>query len=369
SLEYERTLQRVAELAVPELADWCGVSIPGEDGLIEQVAVAHVDPEKVRFAWELSQKYPVWADEPAGSAAVIRDGRTQTVTDITDEMLLEATKDKEHFELIRALGMRAAVIVPMTTPGGTIGALTLVTAESGRTFSAADVELAEEVARRAGAAVQNARLYTERSHIARTLQRGLLPPQLPEMLGWASATLYLPAGRENWVGGDFYDSFPIEGGWMLVVGDVVGHGPGAAALTAEARYTLRTAGMLSGSALVALEQLNSGLFARDPGMALCTAACVTLRQAEGRGTAEVVCAGHPLPLLVRGGDVKSVGRPGAMLGAWEDRAWAPITVPLDAGEVLVLYTDGVVDAEGDGERFGEARLKTAVAGARDASDA
>ena len=149
------------------------------------------------------------------------------------------------------------------------------------------------------------------------------------MPGWASATLYRPAGRENWVGGDFYDAFAIEGGWMLVVGDVVGHGPGAAAITAEARYTLRTAGMLSGSALVALEQLNRGLFARDPGMALCTAACVTLREADGRGEVEVVCAGHPLPLLLRDGGVEPVGRPGPILGAWAEREWQPVIVPLD----------------------------------------
>jgi len=369
SLEYEHTLQRVAELAVPELADWCGVSIPGDDELIEQVAVAHVDPEKVQFAWELSQRYPVSADEPGGTAAVIRDGQTQLVTDFDDAMLVAAAKDEVHLELIRTLGIRAALIVPMTTPSGTIGALTLVTSESGRTFTAADVELAQEVARRAGSAVENARLYTERSHIARMLQRGLLPPRLPEMPGWACATLYRPAGRENWVGGDFYDAFQIEDGWMLVVGDVVGHGPGAAALTAEARYTLRTAAMLSGSALVALEQLNRGLYARDPGMALCTAACVTLREDEGRGTAEVVCAGHPLPLLTRDGGVRGVGRHGPMLGAWERKNWVSSTVQLDPGEVLVLYTDGVVDAEGEEERFGESRLRAVLADARDAGDA
>jgi PAS domain S-box-containing protein len=369
SLDYETTLQQVADLAVPDLADWCGVSIPRDDGIIEQVAVAHVDPTKVQFAWELSERYPVRTEEPAGTAAVIRDGKTQVVTDVTDEMLEQSAKDATHLELIQALGIRAGVIVPMTTPGGTIGALTLVTAESGRTFSPADVELAEEIGRRAGAAVENARLYTERSHIARTLQRGLLPPQLPEMPGWAAATLYRPAGKENWVGGDFYDAFEIEDGWMVVVGDVVGHGPGAAALTAEARYTLRTAATLSGSSLVALEQVNRGLYTRDPGMALCTAACVTLRQHGDRCTAEVVCAGHPLPFLVDGDQVRTIGQPGPMLGAWEERDWVTSTCTLGADETLVLYTDGVIDAEGDGERFGETRLRNLLVGTRDANDA
>lgn len=369
SLDYQRTLQRVAELAVPKLADWCGVSMPDPDGCIRQVAVAHVDPEKVAFARRLSERYPVRADEPTGTAAVIRDGQTQLINNISDELIEQAAKDPEHLALIRELGMHSAMVVPMATPAGVIGALTLVTAESARTFSSADVDLAEEMGRRAGAAVENARLYTERSHIARTLQRGLLPPQLPDMPGWASATLYRPAGDENWVGGDFYDAFPIEGGWMLVVGDVVGHGPEAAALTAEARYTLRTAAMLSGSALVALDQLNRGLFARDPGMALCTAACVTLTEVGGKGVAEVVCAGHPPPLRVRDGQVEAVGRAGPMLGAWEEKAWAPVAVALDPGDVLVLYTDGVVDTQGESERFGEERLRTAIADVGDAVDA
>ncbi len=371
SLDYERTLQRVAELAVPELADWCGVSMPDADGLIRQVAVAHVDPEKVEFAQRLAERYPVRADEPTGAPAVIRAGKTQTFNHIPDELLVQVAKDAEHLALLSELGMRAATVVPMTGPSGTTGALTLVRAESGRTFTHADVDLAEEIGRRAGAAVESARLYTERSHIARTLQRGLLPPQLPEMPGWAAAARYRPAGKENQVGGDFYDAFPVRGGWMVVVGDVVGHGPEAAALTAEARYTLRAVATLSGSALVALDQLNRELFVRDPGLALCTAVCVTLSEVAGRPTAEVVCAGHPAPLLVhdRDGRVEAVGRDGPLLGAWEDKTWTPVAVSLDPGDVLVLYTDGVVDSQGASERFGDTRLMEALAGAADARDA
>ena len=370
SLDYEHTLQRVAELAVPELADWCALSMPDGEGCIRQVAVAHAEPEKVALARRLSESYPVSDDEPAGVALVIREGRAQTINQIRDEMLVQMAKDPEHLELLREVGMRAAMIVPMGSRGGIIGALTLVSAESGRTFTPADEDLGAELARRAGAAVENSRLYTERSHIARTLQRGLLPPEMPEMPGWCSATLYRPAGRENWVGGDFYDTFPVEGGWMLVIGDVVGHGPEAAALTAEARYTLRTAAMLSGgSALVALGELNRGLYARDPGMALCTAVCVTVREVEGRGHAEIVCAGHPLPLLLRDGRVETIGRSGPMLGAWEEKSWMPVEVSLADGDVLVLYTDGVVDAEGGGQRFGEPGLRRAIAGAGDAEDA
>ena len=369
SLDYQRTLRRIAEMAVPELADWCAVSMPDGNGWIRQVAVAHVDPEKIAFAQEISERYPVRDDEPAGAAQVIREGEAQVFNDIPDELIVAAAKDDAHLELIRELGLRAAVVVPMKTGSGTIGALTLVTAESGRTFSEADVELVQELARRAAIAVENARLYTERSHIARTLQRGLLPPQLPAMPGWVSATLYRPAGAQNLVGGDFYDAFPVEHGWMLVVGDVAGHGPEAASLTAQARYTLRTTAMLTGSPLAALDQLNSELVTTDPGMALCTAACALLRERNGTTRAEVVCAGHPLPLVLRKDGVEPVGRFGPMLGAWGDKTWTPVDVPIEDGDTLVLYTDGVIDAEGAEDRFGEQRLEAVLAGARNAEDA
>ena len=369
SLDYEHTLQRVAELAVPELADWCVVSMPDGEGCIRQVAVAHAEPEKMAFARMLAERYPVSEDAPAGVPQVIREGRAQTINQIPNEMLEQVAKDPEHLRLLREVGMRAVTILPLETRAGVIGALTLVSAESGRTFTPADVKLAGELARRAGAAVETSRLYTERSHIARTLQSALLPPQLPEMPGWNAATLYRAAGRENWVGGDFYDAFPVEGGWMLVVGDVVGHGPEAASLTAEARYTLRTAAMLSGSAVVALSELNRGLYERDPGTALCTAVCVTLREVGGKGSAEIVCAGHPLPLLLRDGRVEAAGRCGPMLGAWEEKSWMPVEVPLGDGDVLVLYTDGVIDAEGEEQRFGEAGLRGALTGTGTADEA
>ena len=369
SLEYEETLQQVAEMAVPELADWCGVSMPDGHGMIRQVAVAHVDPGKIAFAQEISARYPQSEDDPTGAAAVIRDGQTQVFNHIPEELIVRTARDAEHLELIRGLGLRAVAVVPMKTGGETIGALSLVTAESGRTFSAAEVELAEELARRAATAVVNARLYTERSYIAQTLQRGLLPPRLPEIPGWASAALYRPAGEENWVGGDFYDAFPVEGGWMLVVGDVAGHGPEAASLTAQARYTLRTTAMLTGSPLKALDQLNSELVASHPGMALCTAALVLLREVDGGARAQVVCAGHPLPLVLRNGEVEAIGGFGPMLGAWGDKTWTPVDVPIERGDTLVLYTDGVVDAEGAEERFGEHRLVAVLAGARDADEA
>ena len=245
TLDYAATLQRVAELAVPELADWCVVSLPDGRGRIVPVAVAHADPAKVALARELSERYPTRADAPSGTARVIREGRALLENRITPEMLEAAARDEEHLRLLQSVGMRSAMVLPMTVGRRTIGALSLVNAESGRTITPAARDLAEELARRAATAVDNARLYTERTHIATTLERGLRPPDLPELAGWSAATLYRPAGEFSQVGGDFYDVFPGPEGPIVLIGDVVGQGAEAATLTSLARYTLRTGSPVS----------------------------------------------------------------------------------------------------------------------------
>ena len=368
SLDYEQTLQQVAELAVPQLADWCVVSMPERDGLIRNVAVAHADPDRVAFARELASRYPSRADDAGGIAKVIRDGTSQLANEIPDEMLVAVAQDEQHLGLLRSVGMRAGLTVPMSAGRKIVGALSLLSAESSRRFSSADVELAEEVARRAGTAVENARLYTERSRIAHTLQTALLPGRLPDMPGWATATLYRSAGMENWVGGDFYDAFAVRGGWLALIGDVAGRGAEAAALTGVARYTLKTAATLLQDPLAAIRTLNAELLGREQ-MSLCSIAAVVLREHEASASAEVICAGHPLPLLVRDGAVRPIGSFAPMLGAYAIDEWERATVQLEDGDVLVLYTDGVVDTVGDGERFGEERLERTlqdVTGAQDA---
>jgi PAS domain S-box-containing protein len=368
SLDYERTLQQIAEIAVPELADWCGVSLPDGRGYVRTVAVAHVDPDKVAFARRLGERYPSSADAPSGTPAAIRDGVSQLANEISDEMLAAAAQDDEHLELLRSVGMRAGLTVPMSAAGRNVGALSLLSTESGRRFTAADVALAEELARRAGTAVENARLYTERLHIARTLQMGLLPGRIPQIPGWRVATLYRPAGDENWVGGDFYDAFAVRGGWLTVVGDVAGRGAEAAALTGLARNTLRTAAKLLDDPLAAIGTLNAELRTQER-MSLCSVAAVLLCEDGERATAQVICAGHPLPLLVRDGRVRPVGEFSPMLGAHDVGEWSRTSVELEPGDVLVLYTDGIFDTVGEDERFGEQRLQDTIAGVAHAEDA
>jgi phosphoserine phosphatase RsbU/P len=294
--------------------------------------LAHTDAGEVAPAREFE----------AGPAEVIRSGRPRLTSQV--------------------------IVVPMALAGQPpIGALSLAMAESCRTFTHGDLTLAAELGLRAAIAVENARLYAERSEIAATLQQSLLPPDLPGIPGFRLASLYRAAGEHNDVGGDFYDAFEVPGGWMVVVGDVAGRGAEAAALTSLSRYTFRTAGKLLGDPIAALEQLNAALRDR-PGLSLVSVCCLMLRTAGGDATADLVLAGHPPAYHLRRGSSHPVGVFAPFLGAYECGGWEATTVRLEPGDQLVLYTDGVIDTVGQDERFGEERLAQTLRDAAGAAD-
>jgi PAS domain S-box-containing protein len=161
SLDYRATLATVAQLGVPQIADWCAVDILAETGAIEQLAVAHVDPEKVAWARELNRANPPDPDAPTGVPNVLRSGKSEFIPVVTEEMILAAVKNEEELALVRRIGFSSVMIVPLRVRERTIGAITFVAAESGRHYTGADLAFAEEVANRAALAVENARLYAE----------------------------------------------------------------------------------------------------------------------------------------------------------------------------------------------------------------
>ena len=160
SLDYETTARELAQLIVPRLADWCTVDVAGEDGL-QQVALAHADPERVRWAQDLRDAYPPDPDSHTGAANVARTGVAELYEEIGDDMLVRAAKDDRHLELLRKLELASAMTVPLAARGRTFGALTFVAAESGRRYGRDDLAQAEDVARRAALAIDNARLHHE----------------------------------------------------------------------------------------------------------------------------------------------------------------------------------------------------------------
>jgi PAS domain S-box-containing protein len=367
SLDYEVTLQKVAQLAVPELADWCAVDLVSAGGDIQPVAIAHSDPQKVALGRELRERYPTDPNDEGGVAGVLRTGQAQLIEEISDEMLEAAARDEEHLRMLRTIGLRSALIVPLRFGGRVIGTMTFVLAEQHRRFSEAEVALAGELARRAVLAIENARLYTERTRIARTLQEGLLPSRVEAPPGWEAAVLFRAAGTANEVGGDFYDVVRLDSGWIGFVGDVTGKGAPAAAISARARYTMIAVAQLTGRAPRALERVNVALLELG-GLPFCTVACAQLKDDPRSGQIDVISAGHPLPYRVREDGAGRVGRSGPLLGFDPDAEWPIEEVALEPGETIVLYSDGVTDTIGrDRERFGEARLREALSSAAEAS--
>jgi serine phosphatase RsbU (regulator of sigma subunit) len=346
SMDYGETLKRVTRLVVPQIADLCAIDLLSEQGEIERVAVHHLDPARVELAERLYRDYRPTLDEQAGVPEVIRTGAARIFTDIKPDALAHYAHDSEHLALLRAVGATAVIIVPMIGATSTIGAITLVSSEPSHKLSSADLALAERLARRAGTAVENARLYTERSRIAHTLQQALLPESLPEVPGAEIEARYCAAGELNEVGGDFYDVF--EHGpdrWMLLIGDVCGKGPRAAGVTALARHTLRAAAMSDQSPLQMLGTLHRALRRQPPGADLCTVCLVTMEYTPGHALLSVALAGHPPPLLIdKGGGATLIGAPGTLLGVIDPIDVTETQTELRAGDTLLLYTDGVPDA-------------------------
>ncbi|MEH1988272.1 AAA family ATPase [Nostoc sp.] len=173
SLDYESTLASVANLIVPYFADWCSVDLLQDNQSINRVAVAHRDPEKVKLGWELHQHYPRKLDEPGGVPKVLRTGIPEMVTEISDALLAKGIPDAEHLRIIREIGLKSCIMLPLMARERIFGAISFFTAESERRYSTADFSLAEEIAHRVGIAIDNARLYQEAQQAQKTAEQAL----------------------------------------------------------------------------------------------------------------------------------------------------------------------------------------------------
>lgn len=159
SLDYESTLNTVASLAVPHIGDWCAIDILNAKGEVQQVAVAHKNPRKVKWAKELRKQQPVDMDAPTGLPNVLRTGNSELYPTITDELLRAGSKTEKQYKLAKSLGFTSAMIVPIFSQKKPIGAITFVTSETTRHYNEADLIMAQELATRASVAIENARLY------------------------------------------------------------------------------------------------------------------------------------------------------------------------------------------------------------------
>jgi PAS domain S-box-containing protein len=367
SLDYEQTLRTISALVVPQLADLCSIDVAAPGGAIRNVATTLTDTELNDRVQQLRRRHPPSARRGGVVAEVVRTGRPRLYA--SAEALDAATgeADAAELEVVRSLGLSSVIVVPMTARGRTLGAMTLATGGSGRTFDADDLVLAEELGRRCALAVDNARLYGERSHVARTLQRSLVPARLPHVPGFEVAARYHAVGEDAEVGGDFLDVFETEAGvWAAVIGDVSGKGADAAAVTALARYTVRAVAVHGRRASAVLRELNDAILRHELDERFCTAIFARLRggDADGDGArVQLAVGGHPLPLLVRAdGTVREVGVPGTALGIAPGPRLADREVELAPGDKLVLVTDGVVEAHVGGRMLGADGLRELLSG-------
>jgi PAS domain S-box-containing protein len=324
SLDEELTLRRVARLFVREIADTCVIVLgDGPDRIRRVTAVARDEARE-----------PALRLQPLGDAIVdvLRGGG--------------ATVEERR------------VTVPLRARGRLHGVLAAGFEDSPDDDA---LPLFEDLARRAALALDNARLYEERDQVARTLQRSLLPAELPHIPGVELAGRYLAAGE---IGGDFYDCFPTRGGdWALVIGDVCGKGAEAASLTALARYTLRAAAQHTRRPRVVLRELNRALLRQHLDYRFCTVLYAAVMAREDRVSVCVATGGHPLPFVLRsGGRVETAGSPGMLLGIVEKPDVTEQQLELAPGDALVLFTDGVSEATPDDRAVGPTRLEALLGG-------
>jgi serine phosphatase RsbU (regulator of sigma subunit) len=364
-VDLNETMEAICDVLVPRFADFCMVDVIS-DGRARRAATrvsARGSEAARRGLADRTPSTPPWMVAEGEEASL----EPRFIERMGEADLRELAHDEEDLETLRSLGTRSAITVALRARGRVIGTITLGTAWSRRRLRRQDARFARVLSGRLALALDNAGLFSdleraerERAEIAATLQRGLLPPPLPDIPGWAAAAMYRPAGAENEVGGDFYDAFPISGGWMLVIGDVTGRGGAGATVNPPAPNNLRTAAWLSGDPLVALGTLNSALLARADS-SLCTVVAIAL-SSESSQPVRVAIAGHLPPLLVDGDAVTEIAEAGPVLGAFGDASWQLEQARIGPGQQLVAVTDGITEAGGPEERFGEARLRAELAG-------
>jgi serine phosphatase RsbU (regulator of sigma subunit) len=374
SLQIDTALSQLAGLTVPRIADWCVVRMTeSASDPRPLVGVAHVDRSAVGRLTELAQRFPRDLARVGELGAALKAGRPLIRAKRGMAMLIPRFEDVADGAELARLAEGGVAVFPLQARGRLLGALAFGN-RPGRSFSDADIELAKAVASRAAVIVDNARLFHERSGVARALQDSLLPPRLPDIPGIDLGARYRAAGQGLDVGGDFYDAFEADANWwMFAVGDVCGHGVEAAATTGLVRHTLRSAAMHGVMPSAVLGHLNKMLLragaerdAVDDGRVpvsprFCTA-LVGAVQPTSRGVDIILCSGgHPLPLVRRAaGRVHPVGVPGTLLGVTDDVILTDSVVHLDPGEALVCYTDGLIDRRSGRRAFGEEGIVKAM---------
>nr|WP_231126550.1 SpoIIE family protein phosphatase [Motilibacter aurantiacus] len=364
SLEREEVLEELAALVVPQLADWAVVHlVEGQGPALRATAVAAQDPVVAADLRLFFDQFPVAVGEPEGAGAVVATGRSQRLEGGP------VTPAGGPGPLPPALGARpSTLVVPLSARGRAFGALTL--ARGGRAYGPEELVFAEDLARRAALAVDNATLYSAQREAAVTLQRSLLPQTLPAVEGLEFVAHYVPGADGTEVGGDWFDAFELPGGRVgIAVGDTMGRGVAAAAVMGQVRAALRGYALEGHNPAEVLRRLDLVVQAFDE---LRLTTCVYAVYDPRTRWLSVASAGHLPPLVLEPGrparflDLD----PGLPLGVGpglsaQDEPYREHVVALRPDATVLLYTDGLVERHDVVADEGMAALRDALDGQAD----
>jgi serine phosphatase RsbU (regulator of sigma subunit)/PAS domain-containing protein len=352
------TLQRCARLLAGDVASWVIIDVEREGVLRRQFVVGpHDEPSE-----ELARKVRAVDPQPGSVPEQAHSAGTSILlAHAEDADILGTTPD--GVPLLMLLGATSLLSVPVTDGAATYGALTLArTAAEGR-FEIADLGLVEELGRHLGVAIRVDRMFRQRSMVAEALQESLLPARLPDVPGIELSAAYTPASEGMEVSGDFYDVFPVTGGWAVTIGDVCGKGQEAGAMTAAARHAIRVLAYWNPDPADVLAKVNEVILAGDYEDRFVTAKLAYLRWDADRLHVSLASAGHPGPALVHpDGRVDILSGGGLPLGLFPDADPHTDVLELGQDDLLFFYSDGVTDARSPDMRYFEDRLTDELAG-------
>jgi PAS domain S-box-containing protein len=361
SLDDDAGFDAVLEATLAWKADMAGLYVD-EGGSARLVDLRTSLPETFAIGDDVLERLSADGPESDPMRQAIESGRPVLLTEIPDALLEETTGGGALLELARQLRLGSAIVVPIHTRGEVRGGLAIGLKTGDRRYEERDVEVLEALAERIAHAFDNSRLYRERDFVARTLQQGLLPNEIPDIPGLEVAARYRAAGEGIEVGGDFYDVFPVhEGIWAIAVGDVCGKGPTAAALTGVARHTMRAAALLDDRPAAVLALVNEAILRESPEERFCTLAFGRIERSGAGFDVRISLGGHPAPILLRpDGSTSELHEPGSLLGLFPDPHLPETKIALTPGDTLILFTDGVTDEQHEGEEFGVERLHEVI---------
>ena len=359
SLDPDTTLERIAALCVPQLADWCTVNILDDDGKLQSAVIRHADPAKVEWARALQVEYPPQHDENNASYQVVRTGQPMLFTEIPDALLVTAARDERELSILRELGLTSAMIVPLNARGRQLGVVSFIQSESKRRFDQSDLDFAVILCARAALAFDNARLFSKEQRVAETFQAASLPTDLPQLPGVRISATYRAGRNESEVGGDWYDAFELpDGNLVASIGDVAGKGLSAAVAMSAVRQILSASAFEGAGPAEMLRRCNRVVCHRGAGI---VTAAVGLFSPDTRSFTYAT-AGHP-PILYADTDgrVTDLSTAGIPLGVIPEYTYVERSITLGEHGLVVFYTDGLTEFNRDIEK-GERTLRRVVGG-------